>query len=63
MGQSESGTLPGESISENTQAHLEKRFFVNPHPVYRNSPEFKLLHEKLTNKKYILRVITVSDDN
>lgn len=44
MGQNLTDALPDESISINTQKHIEKRFIVTPHPVYLNNPDFKLLH-------------------
>jgi hypothetical protein len=61
MGQNLTDTLPSESMSTNTQTHIEKRFIVTPHPVYIHNPDFKLLHEKITAKKYILRVLTIAD--
>ena len=61
MGQNLTEALPSESISSNTQTHIEKRFIVTPHPVYTHNTDFKLLHEKITAKKYILRVLTIGD--
>lgn len=61
MGQDYSQLYPDEPISEATQTHLEKRFLICPHPIHSNSHHFKLLHEKLTNKKYILRVLVTDE--
>lgn len=44
MGQNINDALPNQTISHNTQNHIEKRFIVTPHPVYVHNPDFKLLH-------------------
>lgn len=59
MGQNESGAAVLESSE--TVEHLEKRFLIREHPYYSDS-SFKLLHEKLTNKAYALRIFCSNDE-
>lgn len=58
MGQDCSELYQPEKITEDVKKQLENRFVLSPHPVYSKQEEFKLLHEKLTHKKYALRVKT-----
>jgi hypothetical protein len=57
MGQELSPSLEVEA-SQTILNQLSNRFTIFPHPYYSTTPNLKLLNERSTNTKYVLRIIT-----
>jgi hypothetical protein len=42
---------------------LSNRFTILPHPYYSSTANLKLLNDRSTNLKYVLRIITTNNDS
>lgn len=52
-----------DSAPSPTLAHFSRRFIITPHPLDPQQSTLLQLHEKLTNSKYILRVLSTNDED
>ena len=55
------GNTEPHSSSTNMLSHFEKRFIISPHPLDPDESHMFYMHERLSNNKYILRVLSTND--
>lgn len=56
------GNTETHGSSGNMLAHFEKRFIISPHPLDPEENHMFYMHERLSNDKYVLRVLTTNDN-
>ncbi len=49
------------TTSSSALNHFSKRFIISPHPLDTDQSLMFYMHEKLSNDKYILRILSTND--